>query len=142
MEDTKESDYMEIFTELMKLHYPEVEISEKSNFKQDPITRKYFKIVSGRIQFYFHEAHINHKSSFYFEVDPELERKIKNRFKNPHCVPHLGFEIKFGSNNMTYSYPRFDEHLGNNKKNIFMQASYMFACVNYCINLYKDNTTK
>ena len=148
MDNTRETDWIEIFTELMKFHYPEIETSEKSNFKQDPITRKYFKIESGRIQFYFHEAHINHKSSFYFEVDPELERKVKNRFEKgydgiiAHRVPHLGFEIKFGSNNMTYSYPIFEKYLGNHKKNIFMQATYMFACVNYCINLYKDNTTK
>mgnify|MGYP000303409836 FL=1 len=80
MDNTKESDWIEIFTELMKLHYPEIEISEKSNFKQDPITRKYFKIDSGRIQFYFYEPDIN-KSNFYFEVDPELEKKVKNRFK-------------------------------------------------------------
>ena len=31
MDNTKESDYMEIFTELIKFHYPEIEISEKSN---------------------------------------------------------------------------------------------------------------
>ena len=147
MDNTKESDYMEIFTELIKFHYPEIEISEKSNFKQDPITRKYFKIDSGRIQFYFYEPDIN-KSNFYFEVDPELEKKVKNRFKKRyvgsiiHEVPHLNFEIKFGSNNMTYSYLKFEKHLGNYKKNIFMQATYMFACVNYCINLIKDDTTK
>lgn len=148
MEDTKESDYMEIFTELMKLHYPDIETSEKSNFKQDPITRKYFKIESGRIQFYFHEAHINHKSSFHFEVDPKLERKVKNRFGIgirgivDHHVRHLGFVIKIRKNNMACSYPIFEKYLGNHKKNIFMQATYMFACVNYCINLFKDDTTK
>jgi hypothetical protein len=139
MDNSKESDWIEIFTELMKLHYQEIEISEKSNFKQDQIKRQYFKIDSGRIQFYFYEPDIN-KYNFYFEVDPELERKIKNRFKNPHCVPHLGFEIKFGSNNMTYSYLKFEKYLGNYMKNIFMQASYMFACVNYCIKLYDDTT--
>ena len=85
MDNTKESDYMEIFTELIKFHYPEIEISEKSNFKQDPIIRKYFKIDSGRIQFYFYEPDIN-KSKFYFEVDPELEKKLKIDLKKDMLV--------------------------------------------------------
>ena len=148
MDNTRETDWIEIFTELMKSHYPEIEISEKSNFKNERFQTQYFKLNSGRIQFHFHEAHINHKSSFYFEVDPQLEKKVKNRFEKgydgiiAHRVPHLGFGIKFGSNNMTYSYLKFEKYLGNYNKNVFMQATYMFACVNYCINLYKDNSTK
>jgi len=39
-------------------------------------------------------------------------------------------------------HPKFRNYLGYYKKNIFMQATYMFACVNYCINLFKDNTIK
>ena len=148
MDNTRETDWIEIFTELMKFHYPEIEISEKSNFKNERFQAQYFKIDSGRIQFHFNQPHIYIKSSFYFEVDPELEKKVKNRFEKgydgiiAHRVPHLNFGIKFGSNNMTYSYLKFEKYLGNHKKNIFMQATYMFACVNYCINLFKDDTIK
>ena len=140
MENTRETDYMEIFTELMKFHYPEIEISEKSNFKLGSVGRHFFKIDSSRIQFYFH------KSNFYFELDPDLVI-IKNGFEKSgdgilHKVSHLKFDIFINSANNTYSYPKFRNYLGNYDKNIFMQATYMFACVNYCINLFKDYTIK
>ena len=41
MDNTKESDWIEIFTELMKLHYPDIETSEKSNFKQTFLIDEY-----------------------------------------------------------------------------------------------------
>ena len=55
MDNTRETDWIEIFTELMKSHYPEIEISEKSNFKNERFQTQYFKLNSGRIQFHFHE---------------------------------------------------------------------------------------
>jgi hypothetical protein len=135
MEKNKDEYFLEIFTQLMMTNYPGCIVFENPN----PVHQgkmNMFRLDSYKMEFEIQNSH------FWFKLDPETSRNLKGFNKNAlnkliHEVPHLGFNVQLtAGTGKTYSYPKFKAYLGPYHQNIFMQAAYIYSCVNYAIKFF------
>lgn len=113
--------FLEVFTNLIEVQYPEA-IVEKNLFT---FPSKQFTITV-------------FKNAFYFQLTPSFTRQVTQFYENTSWyVFFLKFDIKLTARTgKTYSYPKLRDYLGDMENDTIMSATYIFACVNYCINFF------
>lgn len=141
MEKNKDEYFLKIFTQLMITNYPDCIVSAKPNTVHQG-KMNIFKLNSHKMAFEIQSP------NFWFQLDPIITENVKGFNKNTlnkliHAVPHLGFCIQLtASTGKTYSYPKFKKYLGLYEQNVSMQATYIFACINYTIKLFDSGFKK
>jgi hypothetical protein len=141
MEKNKDEYFLEIFTQLMRTHYPDCEVFENPN----PVHRGKMNMFSLDSKNMVIEVL---SPNFYFYLDPTIKENVKGFNKNAsniliHSVGFLGFHIQLtAGTGKTYSYPNFKNYLGASEQNVFMQATYIFTCINYTIMFFESSFKK
>lgn len=131
MEKSPNQIFLEIFTNIMLANHPECII--EINPTQGGSLKNIFRLDSKNMKIEVF------RTSFYFQLDPEITRKIERFRKNKSWhVQHLKFNIQLtASTGKTYSYPALRNHLGDSYDDILMTAAYIYTCVDFTIKFFQ-----